>query len=476
MATGFYPVIDGKTRKAKANYAVVGGVTKKIARMYAVVDGKTRLIWSPGGIDYLFRGLIYPDNSSGKIAFKTFNGSSFNEATLVARSQSNGLLEKACISRNGMSMVISPTGGASTSTCPYYLYKYDATTGQYVYKTSYSVSSYFGRNGMYETYGRADSHECYITPNGKYFFAFIMVYNQDALPTTYSNTITRVTGDTSYGKDDGNLMLCIFDIENDSFSLIKTIILVRNSDGPIGIANNHRLGLNTVCSDDGIIHIDYEEEKWDSYESTSEWIGTWSKIIYFNPETIADDEFIVTHGNVSRTTSDQESVKISSRGHYHHTAEYDSNGSYYQLYYLNNGKETRIAHSTSLDGYITSVGGLFGKYGPSSLSMYEDDLKGVLYVNRENTISAYQMNEASLTYLGDFTHTGRFYEIYDISKSGLCFYDSDNTSKHNYISYSISQLSRSADGMITAASVINTIDTNGIGHRCNIFMLDKESM
>lgn len=49
MATGFYPVIDGKTRKAKANYAVVGGVTKKVTKMYAVVDGKTRLIWGGGG-------------------------------------------------------------------------------------------------------------------------------------------------------------------------------------------------------------------------------------------------------------------------------------------------------------------------------------------------------------------------------------------------------------------------------------------
>ena len=436
MATGFYPVINGTTRKAKANYAVVGGSTRKIGKMYAVVDGKTRLIWSGGGLDYIFAGIV-----SGYIYT-----SSSQEYVKVNTYLRNG----DTITSNGNQDIYNSVTGYEIHTCSkdgnyfvtkrisdYNIYKWDSDANKYVYSYKFNTDDI-----------ETDAN-VYSVSIGRHY----MIFNKDASYFVIAAEYDKGTS-TKQGRVAG---LFLYKNNGDSATFVKKIQLL-----DVGISS---------------LNVDYFycglNDDW-TYITLQFAYNSSSKVGYHSMLYSMDSNYNITNvldlnANYSYSSSDDFPIILNcDKINYPYVimetpTVFDEEDTYYynpsKLYYINGNTATSVVNLSS-----SSSNSIYGKR--EFVQSYDKKNLYISYGKNTNTnlsLRSYLCDGATVTYLGNYAVNGfvsiNSTSLVTIDKGGYIEEFSDgihaltgeyksNSGYYSNMAY-ISSVSKDSNGCIT---------------------------
>lgn len=438
MATGFYPVIDGKTRKAKANYAVVGGVTKKIAKMYAVVDGKTRLIWSGGSVNYVYTGIYAeqctdsysPEYSPTIYYYNYYLGTrEDNKINMSASPIDLFNYSAATVSKDGSTMLMVHT---DTTQDKHEIRKFSGTS----YEKAYNIN-FEDVTGSY-------------TSNA---FPKLAKFNSDGTQL-YVPAIDRLVKG-----DDYKVYIHVIDIGDTSATYNKSILL----DIADTISGSASRSINDLeLSDDlkyAAISITYKNSSAFQYKSYLFGAAT--------PLTFSTRIHTQNKGNSEK--NDVENVFLDPNGKYFNPYGYADNDNYDGTITSGTGYLYYIS-GTSVTRFSSSVGNAsIGKhhlYNPKT-NMYISKAGG-------NTV-IYKVEGTTVTNLGSYT----FYKNVpiDITEGNevMLYARARQSSYGIYSGYTYQQLTTTDTGLINGYSYAAQICDYGNYGRGNAFFINRES-
>ena len=407
MATGFYPVIDGTTRKAKANYAVVGSTTRKINKMYAVVDGVTRLIW--GGemeINPVFNGLIALCGSTRKIYTISSNA-------LEYLGSYSYVTPDDMLSKSG-EYWIDPSKTSAK------LYKWSETEENYVrLVTGYSMAD--------------DIAAHTLAANGSYGVAGGGIAADGSKALILANR-----SDDDYGATYG----LIYDLTNDTFVVSQALGALNTH----GAGSDHYWHVNTpsVSDDLSVIACDFQTS-W-TYNSTdysekgySIWVKSGSGYTKIKFIEVDSDEIYL----------DTQVLKVSPSGQYI-TVPSSSTEELVVVYYRSGTTLTQIGTFSDADKiWINEESGIMTVMGG--------------YSNYTYTLSFYKLSNSSITLLGTYKLQAGQSSGGVTSMNAMADETVDGT--HIAIANTYSGYNSSAGTMISGCSLSDyrtTRNTNGV--------------
>lgn len=422
MAKAMYAVVGGATKKIKSAYCVVGGVTKKLKAVYAVVDGKTKVVWTGGGVQPKWQGVVYKSNTSddyyGKLQLRPRTKGTFNLVwpTPTVSSDTAPYCSSICVSEDGVWC-----GSMSSSSITFY--KYDGTTFQ---QTAMVQIPSPANSGTRKAFLNSDGsvlavvHSTPSTSNSSsVFMSFFTNNNGTSLTLIKTITLLKTAIHSSYPS---YCNMVYFDMDL-KWQYIALGTYFYNSDYPYGYRGRAILKLNSDFSATTIATsgTPYDEDYY---------VDDGSIEAYMDPN---GRYAIIGEKDTQSTDTDYQWLDYYRQG----------------MYYLSNGTATKM--STSLDN-----GTRLMWWG---IPFSSNDGK-TLYIQREagsgaysQSLLCYSCSGSSITSLGSYTlgnYVSCLKELFTDDIHGLIHYaeEQNNSDFGRYFA----TFSKNANGLITACA------------------------